>query len=119
MYTAAECAHSGDPTLFPLPGQIRNGTDAALPVHVERGETEEPGADHGQSDDVGARAADLGHELGKRELGEIELPIGGEAGEALMMPECEPGMVDSFCPYEAETEVAKVIVVGGGDGQRQ
>ena len=46
----------------------------------------------------------------------ISFAIEGEAREDLMMSEREPGR-DAFCADEAKAEIAKMVVIGGGDGE--
>src|SRR4030095_945334 len=94
----------------PLSLQILHGFDLALPVHVERGEAEQPGTDHGEPDDVGVCSADLGRELGKGQFRQIEFAVRGETREALVVAESEPGVVDAFGFDKAEPEIAEMIV---------
>ena len=49
----------------------------------------------------------------------IELAVRGEAREALVVAEVEPCVVNPFGADDTEPEVAEMVVVGGGDGQRQ
>ena len=64
-------------------------------------------------------SADLGRELGEGEFRQIEFAVRGEAREAFVMAEIEPGVVDAFGLDEAEPEIAEMIVIGGGDGELQ
>src|SRR5262249_59401162 len=43
--------------------------------------------------------------------------VEGKACEYLVVAEREPGMVDALGRDEAQTEIAEVVVVGGGDGE--
>ena len=97
--------------------EIRRAFDAGLPVHVERGEAEQARADDRKPDDVRVRAGDLGHEFRERQLGRIPLAVEGEAREDLVVAEREPGEIDALRAHEPRSQVAKMIVVGGGDRQ--
>ena len=99
--------------------QVLDRFDPALLVHVERREAEQPRADHRKADDVAVLARDLGRELREGELGEVELAIGGEAREAFVMAEIEPGVIDPLGLDEAQAEIAEVIVIRGRDRKLQ
>ncbi len=99
--------------------EVRDRFDAALLVHVERREAEQARADHGQADDVAVLARDLGRELGEGELREVELAVGREAREALVVAEIEPGVVDALGFHEAQAEIAEVIVIRGRNRKLQ
>jgi hypothetical protein len=99
--------------------QILSLPDLAFLVHVERGEPEQPRADDGQANNVAVGPRDLRHELGKRQLTDVPVPIEREAGEDFMMAERQPGVVDAFGLDQTGPEVAKVVVVGRCDRQLQ
>ena len=62
---------------------------------------------------------DLGRELGEGQFRQIEFAVRGEAREAFVMAEVEPGVVDAFGCDDAKPEVAEMIVISGGDGDLQ
>src|SRR5450830_419477 len=101
-----------------LASKIGRGFDATFFVDVKRAETEQARADHRQADDIGIGPADLRHEFGKGEFGDVPLPIEGEAGENFMMAECRPDWLDSLGRDSAGAEIAEMIVVGRRYRQR-
>jgi len=69
-----------------------------------------------QADDVGIFSRHLRGELGERQFRDIPFAIEGKAREDFVMAEGEPVRLDAFRAYQAEPEIAEMIVVGGGDG---
>jgi len=83
MYTAAECAHSGDPTFFT--NQVLGGLDARFFIHIKGAESKQTRTHNGQANDVAVWPRDLCGELGKRQFRNIELTIGRESCKTLVM----------------------------------
>ncbi len=99
--------------------QILDLLDSRLAVHVEGRKAKKPRADNGQTDKVAVFAGDLGRELGKGHLGQVKFAVECHACEAFMMAEQKPVEVDTLCLNDAGANVAKVVVVRGGDRQRK
>jgi hypothetical protein len=97
--------------------EVGRGFDLALLVDVEGREAKEPRAHHRQADDVGGLARHLRAEFRERQLADVPFAVEGKTGEHLVVAEREPGMVDALGVDQAETEIAEMIVVGGGDGK--
>ena len=65
----------------------------------------------------GLLARHLSGELGKRQFRHVPFAIEGEARENLVVPERQPDVLDPLGLYRAGAEIAKMVVVGGGDGE--
>src|SRR5436309_2461928 len=91
--------------------------DAALFVYVKRTEAEQPRANDGQADDVRIWPRHLSGKFRERQLRKIKFAVRGEPGEAFMVPQIEPGVVDAFRLYDTEAKIAEMVVIRGGDAE--
>ena len=107
----------GRADLFAL--EVGRRGNLAIAVDVEGREPEMARADDWQRHDVGIRARHLGHEFRKRQLAHVPFAIEGEARENFVQLRHQPDVLDAFRLHGAETEVAKVVVILGGDRQLQ
>src|SRR4029078_10114916 len=71
-----------------------------------------------QTDDVGIIPRHLRREFGERKLGYVPFAVKGEAGKNLVVPERKPIDFNAFGANQPKTKIAKVIVVGCCDGER-
>src|SRR5262245_33359802 len=101
-----------------LAAQILCRRDASLAVYVKRSEAKQARGINRQTDDVRILACHLCRELGERKFGYVPFAIKGETRKNFVMSEREPIDVDSFSAHQSKAKVAKMIVVGRCDGER-
>src|SRR6185437_12418257 len=99
--------------------QVLRALNSLVAIHVERHETEEPRGIDRQTDDVRIGPRNLRHEFGEGQFRDIPFAVESEAGKNLVMAEREPGRLNAFRLHAAESEIAEMVVIGGGDRKLQ
>ena len=99
--------------------EVLDGLDATFFIHIKGAEAKQARANHRQAYDVGVFTGDLSAKFGKRELRQIKLTIGGETCKTLMVTQGEPIQINAFGLDGASSEIAKMIVIGRGNGEFQ